>query len=109
MLGFVGVALAEHKDGVPALSQLGDDWLGPLLLAVSLTMASVFPKIVSGTSLKELNAAATGANLRGEGAIGQALGLFDTNAELWTGRAAMFGLLSLVLVEAFVSGGKAFF
>jgi hypothetical protein len=108
MLGFLAAALAERKDGTPVLEQLGGDWLGPLLLAVSLTMASIFPKIVSGTSLKELNEAATGDNLRGEGALGQALGLFDTNLELWTGRVAMVGLAGLAAVEA-VSGGKAFF
>jgi hypothetical protein len=107
MIGFVGIALAEHKDGVAALAQLGDDWLGPLLLAISLTMASVFPKIVSGSSLAELHAAATGDNLRGEGAIGQALALFDTNVELWTGRVAMLGLAGLVAVETVT--GKAFF
>lgn len=107
MLGFLGIALAEHKDGVSAVSQLGGDVLGPLLLALSLTMASVFPKIVSGTPLRELHAAATGANLKGEGVIGQALALFDTGVELWTGRVAMLGLAGLVAVETVT--GKAFF
>jgi hypothetical protein len=107
MLGFVAAALGERQEGATALAQLGGDVLGPLLLAVSLTLASVAPKIVSGTPLAELHAAATGANLRGEGVLGQALGLFDTSVELWTGRVAMMGLAGLVVVETVT--GKAFF
>lgn len=32
--------------------------------------------------------------------IGQALGLFDTNVELWSGRLAMIGILGTIAVEA---------
>jgi hypothetical protein len=56
--------------------------------------------------LQELNARATSANLKGDG-IAQALALFDTNVELWTGRAAMIGVASLFAVEAVT--GKVFF
>ncbi len=38
--------------------------------------------------LQDLHAAATGDNRKGDGAA-QALALFDTNVELWTGRIAM--------------------
>jgi hypothetical protein len=31
--------------------------------------------------------------------LGQALGLFDTNLELWSGRLAMIGVLGTLLVE----------
>ena len=72
-----------------------------LLLAVSLALASVFPKLVSGTPLAELHAAATSENLKGEGLLGTLAALFDTNLELWLGRAAMIGIAGLIGVEAF--------
>jgi hypothetical protein len=50
--------------------------------------------------LQDLHAAATGANLKAEGLIGQFLGLFDTNIELWTGRVAMIGLVGTLVAEA---------
>ncbi|KAI8476835.1 MAG: hypothetical protein J3K34DRAFT_399598 [Monoraphidium minutum] len=99
MLGFVGIMLAEHGDKVPAAEQFGSDFLGVTLLALSITLASLFPKFASGSSLKDLHAAATGANLKAEGVIGQALGLFDTNLELWSGRLAMIGILGTLVVE----------
>jgi hypothetical protein len=55
---------------------------------------------------QELHAKATGDNLKGEG-VAQALVLFDTNTELWTGRVAMLGLTGLFAVEAIT--GKVFF
>ena len=107
MLGFVAAAMGERADGTPALAQLGDDLLGPVLLALMFTVASIAPKIVSGTPLATLHATATGDNLKGEGAVGQALGFFDAGVELLNGRAAMVGLVALVVVEAVT--GKAFF
>jgi hypothetical protein len=51
------------------------------------------------SAAQDLHAAATGANLRAEGVLGQALGLFDTNLELWSGRLAMIGILGTLVVE----------
>lgn len=100
MLGFAGLALTELKSSTPALEQLGNDVVGILLLALSLTFASITPKMVSGRSLQELHSVATGDNLKTDGGAGQLLGLFDTSVELWTGRIAMVGIAGLFLVEA---------
>lgn len=51
MLGFVGVASTELSQHITATEQLSDDLLGVGLLALSLTIASVMPKLVSGNSL----------------------------------------------------------
>ncbi|KIZ07472.1 early light-inducible protein [Monoraphidium neglectum] len=100
MLGFAGIMAAEHSSKVPALEQFGSDALGVILLSITLTLGSLAPKFASGSSLKDLHAAATGANLKAEGLIGQFLGLFDTNIELWTGRVAMIGLVGTLVAEA---------
>lgn len=55
---------------------------------------------------QDLHATATSDNLRGEG-IQQALALFDTNTELWTGRIAMLGIAGLFITEAIT--GKVIF
>jgi len=52
MLGFAGIALAELKNGVPAAEQLGGDVFGVLLLSITFTLASLFPKFSTGSSLK---------------------------------------------------------
>lgn len=52
MLGFAGIALTELKSGVPAAEQLGGDIGGVLLLIISFTLASIFPKFSTGRSLK---------------------------------------------------------
>lgn len=57
-------------------------------------------------AVQELHAAATSENLRGDG-IQQALALFDTNTELWTGRVAMIGVAGLFVTEAIT--GKVIF
>lgn len=101
MLGFVGTMLAEHSDKTPVLEQFGSDVAGVALLSVAITLASLFPKFASGSSLRDLHAAATGPNLQSEGALGQLMGAFDTNVELWSGRLAMVGVLGVVLLEAF--------
>lgn len=56
--------------------------------------------------MQDLHAAATSENLKGEG-IQQALALFDTNTELWTGRIAMIGVAGLFITEAIT--GKVIF
>lgn len=52
MLGFAGIALAELKDHIPAAEQLGGDVFGVLLLSITFTLASIFPKFSTGCSLK---------------------------------------------------------
>jgi hypothetical protein len=52
MLGFAGVALTELTQQVPAAEQFANDVSGVLLLTATLTFASIFPKFVSGCSLK---------------------------------------------------------
>lgn len=52
MLGFVGIMLAEKSSKIGALEQFGGDFLGVALLSITLTLASVFPKFASGSSLK---------------------------------------------------------
>lgn len=52
MLGFAGIALAELKDHVPAAEQLGGDVVGVLLLSITFTLASIFPKFSTGHALK---------------------------------------------------------
>lgn len=44
---------------------------------------------------------------QGAGGAGQLLGLFDQNTELWSGRLAMIGFSSLLLIEAIK--GESFF
>lgn len=52
MIGFAGIALAELQQGVGAGEQFAGDAVGVTLLSLALTFASIFPKFVSGTSLK---------------------------------------------------------
>ncbi|KAF6256902.1 early light-inducible protein [Scenedesmus sp. NREL 46B-D3] len=101
MIGFAGIALAELQQQVPAAEQFANDVSGVALLSITLTLASIFPKFVSGCSLQDLHASATSDNLRAQQGVGQALALFDTNTELWTGRVAMIGIVGLLAVEAF--------
>lgn len=106
MLGFAGIALSELKTQVPAGEQLAGDVIGVLLLSLTFTLASIFPKFSTGRPLKELHAAATSENLKGDG-LQAALALFDTNTELWTGRVAMIGIAGLFITEAIT--GKVIF
>jgi hypothetical protein len=55
MLGFAGIALAELQQQVPAAEQFANDVSGVALLSITLTLASIFPKFVSGCSLKVCN------------------------------------------------------
>eukprot|EP00877_Chromochloris_zofingiensis_P012876 jgi/Chrzof1/7842/Cz02g38160.t1_ELIP5[v5.2] len=100
MLGFVGIALTELSKQTSSLEQFGAEWGTVLLWSVLLTVGTLAPKFVSGSSLADLNAAATTDNLKGgEGVLGQILPLFDTNLELWSGRLAMLGVAGLTVVE----------
>lgn len=56
---------------------------------------------------QDLHSSATSENLKVGGGLGQVLGLFDQNLELWTGRIAMIGVTGLAAVEAVT--GKVFF
>jgi hypothetical protein len=52
MLGFAGIALAELKTQVPAGEQLAGDVFGVLLLSLTFTLASIFPKFSTGRPLR---------------------------------------------------------
>lgn len=52
MLGFAGTALAELKTQVPAGEQLAGDLFGVLLLSLTFTLASIFPKFSTGRPLR---------------------------------------------------------
>ncbi len=106
MIGFVSILGPELSKKQPVLEQVGDAWFGVLLFSLTITFASILPKLVSGVPLKELHEVATGENLKGEG-LQQALSLFDTNLELWSGRLAMLGFAGLIAIEAVK--GEAFF
>lgn len=106
MLGFASVAAAELSSKTPALEQAGDAWLSIVFVSALFSIASIMPKFISGTSLKELHAAATSDALKGEG-LQAALALFDTNIELWAGRLAMIGFVGLAITEKVI--GDALF
>lgn len=52
MLGFVAIMMAEAGSKTPALESFGGDVLGVVLLSITLTLATIFPKFASGSSLK---------------------------------------------------------
>jgi len=107
MVGFTSLALTEASKHTPALEQLGNSWAGIILVSLALSFATIVPKLVSGTSLKELHDNATSENLKSEGLAGQLIALFDQKFELWSGRLAMIGIIGLVAVEA-VKGDSFF-
>ncbi|GLC41961.1 hypothetical protein PLESTF_000104900 [Pleodorina starrii] len=106
MIGFVSILGPELSKKQPVLEQIGDSWFLIILFSLTITFASLLPKIVSGNSLKDLNAAATGENMKGQG-LQAALAFFDTNTELWSGRLAMLGFAGLLAIEAIK--GESFF
>lgn len=101
MLGFTGLALTEVSSHTPALEQVANSIPAIILVSLTFTVATILPKLVSGSSLKDLHAAASSENLKAEGLLGQALALFDQSLELWSGRLAMIGITGLCIVEAF--------
>ncbi|PNH02791.1 Low molecular mass early light-inducible protein HV90, chloroplastic [Tetrabaena socialis] len=106
MIGFVSILGPELAKKQPVLEQMGSTWFAMILFSLLITFASLLPKLVSGNSLADLHAAATGENMKGEG-IQAALALFDTNLELWSGRMAMLGMAGLLVIEAVK--GESFF
>lgn len=82
MLGFTAAVGAELASGAPLLDQLGSAFLPVLLTFGVFTAASLIPIL-------------TGANLK------QTFGPFRPEAEVINGRAAMLGLVALVITEGF--------
>ena len=98
MLGFASVAAGELSLHTPALEQTLNAIPAIILLSLTISFATIVPKLVSGSSLKDLHSAATSENLKTEG-LGQALALFDQSLELWSGRLAMIGFSGLIITE----------
>jgi hypothetical protein len=98
MIGFTSVALNEFSAHTPALDQTIAAIPAVIGFSMLITLATIMPKLVSGSSLRELLDVASSGNLKGEG-VGMVLALFDTNFELWSGRMAMFGFAGLILFE----------
>ncbi|KXZ54198.1 hypothetical protein GPECTOR_5g292 [Gonium pectorale] len=107
MIGFVSILGPEISKKQPVLEQLGDAWFGVILFSFTIAFASILPKLIAGVPLKDLHAAATTENMKGEG-IQQFVALFDTNIELWSGRLAMLGFAGLIALEV-AKGGESFF
>ena len=106
MLGFASVAATELSLHTPALEQTLNSIPAIILLSLTLSAATIIPKLVSGSSLADLHNAASSENLKTEG-LGAALALFDQSLELWSGRLAMIGLTGLIITE--VVKGDALF
>lgn len=53
---------------LPTLLQLASGWFAAILFSITITFASITPKIVSGYSLKSLLESATTDKMQGEGA-----------------------------------------
>eukprot|EP00955_Chlamydomonas_euryale_P116815 366441-Chlamydomonas_euryale.AAC.13 len=99
MIGFASLALTEVSSHTPALEQLSAAAPSIVVVSLLLSVATVMPKIVSGSSLSDLLSAASSENLKADGALGQLLAAFDQNLELWAGRLAMVGMLGLPIAE----------
>ena len=98
MLAFASVASTELSQHTPALEQTLNSIPAIVLLSLTLTFATIVPKLVSGSSLSDLHKAASSENLKTEG-LGAALALFDQSLELWSGRLAMIGFSGLIITE----------
>mmetsp|Transcript_35007 Transcript_35007/g.88647 ORF Transcript_35007/g.88647 Transcript_35007/m.88647 type:complete len:193 (-) Transcript_35007:554-1132(-) len=106
MWAFASFAATELSSHTPVLEQFASGWAAAVLFSMTITFASITPKLLSGTSLKDLHAGATSDNMRGDG-FNQVVALFDTNAELWAGRLAMIGVAGLAALET-VQGDALF-
>ncbi|GFH32226.1 low molecular mass early light-inducible protein HV90, chloroplastic, partial [Haematococcus lacustris] len=98
MWAFASFALTELKSHTPVLEQMGEGWLAAILFSLLITTASITPKLLSGVSLKQLHDSAITENMKGDGPQ-QYISYFDSGLELLLGRAAMVGVLGLVVTE----------
>ena len=55
MVGFTSIALTELSAHTPALEQIGQTVPAIILVSLTLTFATIVPKLVSGSSLKDLH------------------------------------------------------
>jgi len=106
MWAFASIVAGELGSKTPALEQLASGWPAAILFSITITAASIFPKVVSGYSLKDLLESATSEKMQGEG-VQKFVALFDQKLELWAGRLAMMGIVGLPIVEYFA--GDALF
>ncbi|KAF5836964.1 early light-inducible protein [Dunaliella salina] len=106
MWAFAAIVAGELGSKTPALEQLTSGWPAALLFSITITAATIFPKVVSGYSLKDLLDSATTDKMQGEG-FQKFIAVFDQNLELWAGRLAMIGVVGLPIVES-IAGDALF-
>lgn len=79
------------------------------ILTSVCSLLAWFFQVVSGTSLKVLHATATGNQvatiIAEDGPLKIVGSIFDTSIEMFAGRAAMMGIVSLILIEAITGSG----
>ena len=102
MMAFLLISIGELTSGRSVVEQLERHPLWTFVFATTLSVASVLPKLVSGTALNDLHEAASRDGLP------QNLRFFNKIHEVWVGRVAMLGLSGLILVEALVTKGALF-
>jgi hypothetical protein len=107
MISFASILSSELSTHTTILEQAPNAIFSIISIMVALTVATLVPKFVTGTSLKELHAAAKPEDWENAGAVGYLLRVIDSDIELWVGRVAMMGLVGTALVE--VGLGKSVF
>ena len=102
MMAFLLISIGELTSGRGVTQQLERHPLWTFVFALTLSVASLLPKLVSGTGLDDLHNAASREELP------QNLRFFNKTHEIWVGRVAMLGLVGLTVVELFITKGALF-
>jgi len=96
MWAFLICSLQELLYGQSVVQQFQAHPVATVFLGLTLSVASVAPKYVSGVSLNDLQEAASRDGLP------QALRFFNKTHEIWLGRVAMLGLVGLAGLELYL-------
>jgi hypothetical protein len=107
MISYALILSSELSSHTTILEQAPNAIFSIVSLSIALSIASVIPKFVSGSSLKDLHAAAKPEDVESAGAAGVLLRIIDSDIELWIGRIAMLGFAGTVAAE--VALGKSIF
>ena len=103
MMAFLLISLGRNcHQGAASLQQLSVHPIWTTFFAITLSAASIMPKVVSGMPLEALQNAASRDDLP------EKLRFFNKTHEIWVGRVAMLGLVGLTLTEAFITKGALF-